>query len=99
VNGLITSDDVEPNALGVSCRKLMMALRDVKVRLRAQYERRFPGESGPIRKAIKEAEIAAWRTPFPHLFLPDLAEEAIARRAGFAASELRDETASFANVA
>ena len=33
----MTTDDVEPDALGVSCKKLRMALRDLKVRLRAQY--------------------------------------------------------------
>ena len=43
--------------------------------------------------------MAAWHTLFPHLFLPDLAEEAIARLAVSLDSEVGDETASFANVA
>jgi hypothetical protein len=94
----MTANSAERDELGVSCKKLMIALRDLRARLRAQYERRFPGESGPIREAIKEAEIAAWSTPFPHLFLPDLAEEAITRRAASITSEVRGETASFAGV-
>ena len=32
-------------------------------------------------KAIEEGDVAAWHTPFPHLFLPDLGEEAIAELA------------------
>jgi hypothetical protein len=89
----------EPDALDVFCKKLMFALEELKVRLQARYERRFPGEESRIQKVIEEAEVAAWHTPFPHLFLPDLAEEAIARLAASLTSEVGNETASFANVA
>ncbi len=95
----MTPNCAEPDTLDVFCQKLMAALGDLKVRLQAQYERRFPGEGSRIRKAIEEAEVAAWQTPFPHLFLPDLADEAIARLAASTTSEVEDETASFANVA
>lgn len=30
-----------------------------------------------IRHAVREAEALAWLTPFPHLFLPMLAEEKV----------------------
>jgi hypothetical protein len=100
MNGLLmTPNCAEPDSPVVFCGKLMAALGDLKVRLQGQYERRFPGEGSRIRKAIKEAEVAAWHTPFPHLFLPDLAEEAIAGLAVSLNAEVEDETASFANVA
>lgn len=95
----MTPNCAEPDTLDVFCERLMAALDDLKGRLQAQYERRFPGEGSRIRRAIEEAEEVAWRTPFPHLFLPDLAEEAIVRLAASSTSEVRDETASFANVA
>ena len=41
---------------------------------------RYRGEGVPIgliREAIASAEAQAWRTGFPHLFLPDLADEII----------------------
>jgi hypothetical protein len=75
---MITSS-TEPDALDVFCNRLVIALDDLKVRLRAHYGSRFPGEERLIRKAIGEAEVLAWRTQFPHLFLPDLVEEAMAR--------------------
>ena len=100
MNALVTIPNcAEPDALDVFCKKLMIALGELKVRLQEQYERRFPGEGSRIRKAIEEAEVAAWHTPFPHLFLPDLAEEAIARLAASLISEVGNETASFADVA
>lgn len=71
----------ERENLGVFCQRLLVALSDLKGRLQTQYETRFPGEGARIRKAIEEAERTAWQTPFPHLFLPDLAEEAITRLA------------------
>jgi hypothetical protein len=67
----------EPDAF---CQQLVVALEGLKIRLQAQYERRFPGEGSRIREAIEDAETAAWRTSFPHLFLPDLVEEVVATR-------------------
>ena len=81
MNGL--PNCAERDTFDVFCQKLLVALGDLKVRLQAQYEGRFPGEGARIREAIEEAERAAWQTPFPHLFLPDLAEEAITRARGF----------------
>jgi hypothetical protein len=65
--------------MDVYCGRLEVVLRALKSRLQAQYERRFPGEAMRIREAISQAEMVAWQTDFPHLFLPDLAEEAITR--------------------
>jgi hypothetical protein len=56
------------------CDPLIAAIADLRTRLQAKYERHFPGQSARIRTALEEAESAAWCTPFPHLFLPDLAE-------------------------
>ena len=58
---------------------LVIALDDLKVRLQAHYECRFPGKGRLIREAIGEAEELAWRTQYPHLFLPDLVEETMTR--------------------
>jgi hypothetical protein len=78
---------------------LAIAVRDLRVRLQAIYERRFPGEGRRIREAIAEAELAAWHTEFPHLFLPDLAEEAVGRLSISSNPEQRDGIDSLTNVA
>jgi hypothetical protein len=66
------------------CRELIAAVGKLKVRLLVRYERTLPGRRHLIQQAIADAEEMAWRTPFPHLFLPDFAEvrlaEIIARR-------------------
>ena len=59
--------------------KLAGAITETRLRLQAHYERLFPGRSAEIDHAIEAAESAAWCTPFPHLFLPDLAEMQVAR--------------------
>ena len=61
--------------------KLTRRISDLRARLQAHYERAFPGQSAQIDRAIEEAEAAAWCTPFPHLFLPELAEMQVARLA------------------
>jgi hypothetical protein len=53
----------------------------LKTRLQARYERLLPGQDERIRRALEKAESAAWRTPFPHLFLPDFAELRLAQLA------------------
>jgi len=59
--------------------KLTQSITDLRARLQARYERHFPGQSALIGRILEEAEAVAWCTPFPHLFLPDLAEAQIAR--------------------
>ena len=88
-----------PHSVDLECARLEVALRELKLRLQAQYERRFPGEAMRIREAIKQAEIVAWHTDFPHLFLPDLAEEAIARLSFSSKSEHKYEYSNLAHVA
>ena len=70
----------------VSSAKLANAIAELKTRLQKQYERVLPGQSELVRDAIAVAEALAWLTPFPHLFLPDLAEARItslASQSGF----------------
>ena len=78
---MMIPDCAEAKAVQPFCQRLVVALGELKVRLEAQYLSQFPGQEVRIRKAIEDAEAAAWRTSFPHLFLPDLAEEAIERSA------------------
>ena len=61
-----------------SCDKLANAIAELKTRLQDQYERVLPGQTELVHDAIAAAEALAWLTPFPHLFLPDLAEARIA---------------------
>ena len=96
IKPLTTPNCAEPDTLDVFCKRLVAALAELKVRLETQYERRFPGQGSRIRKAIEEAEVTARHTPFPLLFLPDLAEEAIARLAFSLNSEVGGEPTSFA---
>lgn len=63
---------------------LALAIADLRARLKARYERRFPGQQALIEHVLEEAESAAWCTPFPHLFLPDFAEARLARLAAVA---------------
>ena len=79
--------------------RLAVAIRELRARLQVRYERRFPGQGRQIREAIAEAEVAAWHTEFPHLFLPDLAEEAVARLSVSSNWEDKDEIASLTNMA
>ena len=69
-----------------SCHKLATAIAELKTRLQHQYERVLPGQTELVHDAIAAAEALAWLTPFPHLFLPDLAEARItslASQSGF----------------
>ena len=100
MNGILTTSfRAAPDSLDVYCSRLEAALRKLKSRLQAQYESRFPGEAVRIRDAITRAEIVAWHTDFPHLFLPDLAEEAIARLTFSSKSKHKDESNSLAHMA
>ena len=100
MNGiLVTNFRAAPDSIDGYCGRLEVALRELKLRLQAQYERRFPGEAMRIREAISQAEIVAWHTDFPHLFLPDLAEEAITQLSFSSKSEHKDEYSRLAHMA
>ena len=65
-------------------QSLATAVAELRERLRARYEQMFPGQATLIDDVLEEAESVAWCTPYPHLFLPDLAEARIARIASAA---------------
>ena len=61
-----------------SCRRLTAPVIATKQILVESY--RIQGVPVPlIREAIAAAEAEAWRVGFPHLFLPDLADEILRR--------------------
>lgn len=62
------------------CRKLRAGLGRLRARVRSDYEIAFPNEKDQIELAIKEAEAAAWGTPFPALFFPPLAHLKVQER-------------------
>ena len=100
MNGILTTSfRAIPDSFEIYCGRVTAAVRELKLRLQAQYESRFPGEAVRIREAIRQAELVAWQTDFPHLFLPDLAEEAIARLSFSSRSELKDESRTLAHMA
>lgn len=55
------------------CRKLKAGITRLRTAIQAQYEEAFPAERESIERAVREAEKAAWATPFPSLFFPALA--------------------------
>lgn len=100
MNGIVTTTFRAPTDPFERYRgQLAVTVRDLRVRLQAIYEQRFPGEGRRIREAIAEAELAAWHTEFPHLFLPDLAEEAVGRLSISSNPGQRDGIDSLTNVA
>jgi hypothetical protein len=60
------------------CRTLLQAIGKLRTRLRAKYAHLFHGRAESLNRLLAEAEELAWQTPFPHLFLPTLAEERVA---------------------
>ena len=62
------------------CRKLQAGLGRLRARVRSDYETNFPNERIQIELAIKEAEAAAWDTPFPGLFFAPLAHLKVRQR-------------------
>src|SRR5437899_12579604 len=61
------------------CRELAGRVRELKAKLLEQFrnEIAFTSDDHLIYRAIVEAEALAWLTPYPHLFLPVLAEEKV----------------------
>lgn len=63
--------------MAISCRLTTARVVAIKEALVARY--RAQGvPAGLIREAIAAAEAQAWLSGFPHLFLPDLADEILA---------------------
>lgn len=69
------SKDCRPpaNAPKDYCQKLKSGIARLEASIRRQYEEAFPNGSDWIARAVREAEEAAWSTPFPSLFFPALA--------------------------
>lgn len=61
------------NAPADYCRRLKNGIKRLQTAIQTQYEEMFPEGSDQIARAIREAEKAAWQTPFPSLFFPALA--------------------------
>ncbi|HEX4667508.1 MAG TPA: hypothetical protein VH207_12990 [Chthoniobacterales bacterium] len=81
VNASITTESVHDlrdfrpplNAPRDYCHKLKSGIKRLGASIRQQYEEAFPGGGVWISRAIRDAEEAAWATPFPSLFFPALA--------------------------
>jgi hypothetical protein len=54
------------------CQKLKSGIARLQSAILAQYEEAFPAEREWIAGVVREAEKAAWATPFPSLFFPVL---------------------------
>jgi hypothetical protein len=69
------SRDCRPpfNAPRDYCQKLKSGIKRLGASIRKQYEEAFPAGGDWIAQAIRDAEEAAWATPFPSLFFPALA--------------------------
>lgn len=61
------------NAPKEYCQKLRSGIARLETMIRRQYEEAFPSGGDWIAQAVREAEEAAWKTPFPSLFFPPLA--------------------------
>lgn len=55
------------------CQKLERGIARLQDAILAQYEERLPSDRELVFRAVREAEEAAWATPFPSLFFPALA--------------------------
>jgi len=62
------------------CRKLKNGIARLQSAIQSSYEEAFPAERKTIARALREAERAAWATPFPSLFFPALAHLRISER-------------------
>jgi hypothetical protein len=55
------------------CHKLKSGIARLGASIQRQYEDALPTGGDWIARAIRDAEEAAWATPFPSLFFPALA--------------------------
>ena len=76
-----TSDCRPPeNAPADYCQKLKNGIARLQDAIQSHYEEAFPAERERIARAVREAEKAAWATPFPSLFFPALAHLRVSER-------------------
>ena len=62
------------------CQKLKSGITRLQAAIQSHYEATFPAERESIARAVREAERAAWATPFPSLFFPALAHLRVSER-------------------
>ena len=62
------------------CQKLKNGIARLQDAIQSHYEAAFPTEREWIVRAVREAEKAAWVTPFPSLFFPPLAHLRVSER-------------------
>ena len=76
----MTTDQQSETATAVFLQTVSAALTQLKQRLQRDYEQAYPGLSEIIHLILNEEEAKAWDLSlFPHLFLPDLVEEHVAK--------------------
>src|SRR5436305_11708544 len=63
----------------VFLQTLNRALSHLKQQLQRDYENAYPGLGEIIHLILDQEEAKAWELSFPHLFLPDLVEEHVAK--------------------
>jgi len=61
------------------CSQVAVAVAELKQQLREQYEDQFPSAAKLIHVTIDSAVLMAWETKIPHLVLPELVSEKVAR--------------------
>ena len=82
VNADLEVRDCRPpeNAPADYCQKLKNGIARLQGAIQSSYEEAFPAERETIARAVREAERAAWATPFPSLFFPALAHLRVSER-------------------
>jgi hypothetical protein len=84
--------DQQPEESAVFLRTLIGAVSDLKNRLQQDYEQAYPDLGEIIHLVLDEEEAKAWELSlFPHLFLPDLVEEHVAKLGLQPAATKQDE--------
>ncbi len=68
------------NAPAEYCKKLKSGIARLQAAIQSHYEEAFPAEREWIAAAVRQAEKAAWTTPFPSLFFPALAHLRVSER-------------------
>jgi hypothetical protein len=74
------TDQQSEAAPAVFLQTISAAVTQLKQKLQQDYERVYPGLGEIIHLVLDEEEAKAWELSlFPHLFLPDLVEEHVAK--------------------
>ena len=60
-----------------SWRDRFTRVTGAKNRICAEFRQSLGQHKDLLRRAIKEAEVLAWQTPYPHLVFPELATEKV----------------------